>query len=235
MTVMRQPLDTNSTLYGILPNGTVVPISVDVSGSSSYTCALGLVVYKLEYLNKPEGAFTLSIITSVPYTDPDGSPASGPGFQVKYIPSDGKDGRPPCSCKIDDIFIAQTVDDALGDPWQFDTGVPGTLPPHSPTERIPKYYANKDGFLQLTDAPHSDNQNWPTAVWDFEDCAVCRTKAQDGSIVDQVMGCVTFKYDYTDNGTKPRLRPGSGANIPAAAAGSGWKKAVQDWIKLRTQ
>ena len=25
----------------------------------------------------------------------------------------------------------------------------------------------------------------------------------------------------------------SGANIPAAAAGSGWKKAVQDWIKLQ--
>jgi len=234
MTVMGQPLDTNSTLSGILPNGAVVPISVDVSGSSSFTYALDLAVYNLQYLKKPEGAFRLSIVASVPYTDHDGTTAYSPGFQLNYIPSDGKEGRPPCSCNVNDIFIAQVVDDAVGDSWQFDTGAPGTLPEHKPTSAIPKYYPNDHGFLELTDGPHSENQNWPTSVWDFEACAVCRTQAQDGSIIDQVMGCVIFKYDYTDSGTKPRLRPAPGPPIPAVAAGSGWKKAVRNWIKRGT-
>lgn len=157
------------------------------------------------------------------------------GFHSRYLPTDGRNEHPPCPCKKEDIILVQVV----SEPWhggrlQFDVGKPGYLPPHAPNDPIPSYYWDTrpaDPFT-IVDAPNSSGS---AGTWEFEDCAVCRTRPDANSITDRVLGCVKFKFHRISDG-KAEIsveggRFGSGGFSNAKAPGALWNNALEDWRK----
>ena len=133
------------------------------------------------------------------------------------------------SLQKENIILVQAVDDALSYPTHFDVG----FPKHSPSDPIPAYYsvwknAPKDQ-LTILDAPNFPDSPDTSGNWDFEDCAVCRTQASDGSITDQVLGCVTFRFHRKSQ--KEAELPGNGGAMASQAPGKLWNAALKNWQK----
>ncbi|HWY78550.1 MAG TPA: RHS repeat-associated core domain-containing protein [Verrucomicrobiae bacterium] len=201
-------------LYGFVANN---PISV--------VDKLGLQGYQLVSL--PPTGLWLVTLEDVTF-DSDGSTFTLKGFRSRYIPSDGKQGRPDCPCKKQSIFIAQVVNGPLY-PVMFDVAPSpqaGWLPPHKPDDPIPGYYFKRDYYLTLTDAPHYGDFKGKEGTWEFEDCAICRTHADANSTLDQVLGCVKFTFHRTGETT---AEISTRSIRDAEAPGTLWRKAVDNW------
>ncbi len=160
------------------------------------------------------------------------------GFHSRYLPSNGNHGQPPCPCKTQNIVLVQAVYDAVRHPTQFDTDAgPGKLPPHNADDPIPG--CASPGNLTIIDAPHFPTNPDLSGTWRFEDCAVCRTTARDGSISDQVLGCIKFLV-HRNNRNEVQLSVQVGGTMKkgksvyielAEALGKMWKETLADWRK----
>jgi hypothetical protein len=199
-----------NNLYALVRNRPVT--ALDLLGLS----------YRIVNLSPPAGFWVLSI-AKVTVGD-----ITLAGFHSKYIPSDGKNGRPTCPCERQNIVLVQAINDALGHPTQYDTDAgPGKLPEHRADDPVPGY--NPVSGLTIIDAPHFPQSPSTSGNWDIEDCAICRTHPDSNSTLDQVLGCVTFRFHRTDqNSAAISGHPGSSA---AAAPGSLWAAALLDWQK----
>jgi RHS repeat-associated protein len=214
----RDPLGARAgaNLYAFVKNSPVS--SVD---------RFGLATYSIVDLD-PTGWWGVTL-TDV---DVPGMGLTWKGFQSRYLPSDGRNGHPACPCKRENIFLAQAVVDAVGRPSQYDVYgfKPGELPAHKPDDPIPSYWRTTSPTypLAIIDAP---NTSGATGTWSFEDCAVCRTRADDGSVLDQVLGCVKFTFHRIDDHTAELLVEGSKATFAnARSPGKLWKDALSNWI-----
>ena len=157
------------------------------------------------------------------------------GFRSRYLPS----VNPPCPCKKENIIMVQAVD-SIADSKRMDNveavyqkyhHVKGT-PFRDYYESVPDWVLRLRKYpLDIFDAPLRAQSEKDRYTWEFEDCAVCRTTSKDGTVVDQVLGCVRFNFVRHIDGTAT-LSPGEKAVIKVAEAPSSlWKAALKNWEK----
>ena len=189
----------------------------------------------------PVGLWALAIVANV-------SSSGHVGFHSRYDPIGSSPGSSCTTCKNENIHLAQVVKEpfGFGDPnIKFDYG--DTMPPHSPDTPIPFYYDSwqspPSDQLTIIDAPYTD-RTLGGGTWTFEDCAVCRTHPNATSTDDQVLGCVTFKFQrHSDNTATLYVKEkgggytdvGNGHISIAESPDDFWKTALKYWGATRTR
>ena len=142
---------------------------------------------------------------------------------------------------FDDTFPVRDQSQANARPHEIsfvDNGQRPRLPRVPPRERspVPDYYYKADGWvvrsrktpLQIVDTPIRNRNERDDYQWEFEDCAVCRTKSKDGSVVDRVLGCVTFRFSRHLDGSA-QITPGPTIRAASKPPGTLWHDALKNW------
>jgi hypothetical protein len=141
-----------------------------------------------------------------------------------------------CHCRSENLVMVQALHNSIvGYKMDNDRAEPGSH--HVKNTPIPDYYLLAENWvlklrhnrLEIVDAPWRKQTEQDDYVWSFEDCAVCRRTLKDGTVVDQVQGCVRFDFIRYLDGTA-ELSPGKTTFTTASAAPTNlWEKALKNW------
>ncbi len=211
-----------------------------VSNDPEYACdKLGLKPsYTYTEESAPSGGWLINIAD---INFPDGAGGKRSGFKSHFYTMTGNNA---CQCHLNKFTVVQAV---------RNSGVNGVVRPvrmdtsdydqyNKKITPIPDYW-NKHTLpfkpqlgstFGLVDSPVTyiiHNQE-PEDTWEFDDCAVCRTKDATGNVPDRLQGCVRFKFSRDSSGEAFLTPGGQTLKISSALPAELWRKALKNWAQL---